>query len=74
MTSLPGTIQRKVIEIDEPHPARPIRIFITSDKFNKLRNHLFPCWHDECRKGGLERERQASSQKPGQVIMDNRAL
>jgi len=60
MTSLPGTI-KEIIEIDEPHPRNPD--FITSDKFNKLRNHLYSMLHDEIRKA-VERESKLS-QKPG---------
>lgn len=60
MTSLPGTI-KEIIEIDEPHPRNPD--FITSDKFNKLRNHLYSMLHDEIRKA-VERESKLS-QKTG---------
>lgn len=52
MTSLPGQI-KEIIEIDEPHPRKPE--FITSDKFNKLRNHLYTLLHDEIRRA-VERE------------------
>lgn len=52
MTSLPGKI-KEIIEIDEPHPRKPD--FITSDKFNKLRNHLYTMLHDEIRQA-VERE------------------
>lgn len=54
MTSLPGQI-KEIIEIDEPHPRDPK--FITSAKFNKLRNHLYSMLHDEIRKA-VERESQ----------------
>lgn len=52
MTSLPGRI-KEIIEIDEPHPRKPD--FITSPKFNELRNHLYSLLHDEIRKA-VERE------------------
>lgn len=52
MTSLPGQI-KEIIEIDEPHPRNPD--FITSPKFNKLRNHLYAMLHDEIRKA-VQRE------------------
>lgn len=52
MTSLPGQI-KEIIEIDEPHPRNPD--FITSLKFNKLRNHLYAMLHDEIRKA-VQRE------------------
>jgi NitT/TauT family transport system ATP-binding protein len=57
MTSLPGQI-KEIIEIDEPHPRKPE--FITSDKFNKLRNHLYSMLHDEIRKA-VERESAAAT-------------
>jgi NitT/TauT family transport system ATP-binding protein len=43
----PGTI-KKVIAIDEPHPRKPE--FMTSNKFNELRNELYRLLHDEIRK------------------------
>ncbi len=52
MTSLPGQI-KEIVEIDEPHPRKPD--FITSPKFNELRNHLYTMLHDEIRKA-VERE------------------
>lgn len=61
MTSLPGTI-KEIIEIDEPHPRNPD--FITSDKFNKLRNHLYSMLHDEIRKA-VERESKLSQKSGG---------
>ena len=43
----PGTI-KAVINIDEPHPRKPS--FITTEKFNQLRNTLYGLLHDEIRK------------------------
>ena len=57
MTSLPGQI-KEIIEINEPHPRNPD--FITSDKFNKLRNHLYTMLHDEIRRA-VERENATAS-------------
>lgn len=59
MTSLPGQI-KEIIEIDEPHPRNPD--FIMSDKFNKLRNHLYALLHDEIRKA-VERESALSAKR-----------
>jgi len=59
MTSLPGKI-KEIIEINEPHPRKPE--FITSDKFNKLRNHLYTMLHDEIRKS-VERENAAANKQ-----------
>jgi NitT/TauT family transport system ATP-binding protein len=43
----PGTI-KKIIRVDEPHPRKPD--FVTSEKFNALRNELYELLHDEIRK------------------------
>lgn len=43
----PGTI-KTIIDIDSPHPRKPD--FMTSDKFNELRNELFDHLHEEIRK------------------------
>jgi NitT/TauT family transport system ATP-binding protein len=59
MTSLPGQI-KEIIEINEPHPRNPD--FIMSDKFNKLRNHLYAMLHDEIRKA-VERESALSARR-----------
>lgn len=59
MTSLPGQI-KEIIDIDEPHPRNPD--FITSDKFNKLRNHLYTMLHDEIRRA-VERENAAVNKR-----------
>jgi NitT/TauT family transport system ATP-binding protein len=47
----PGTI-KQVIEINEPHPRKPE--FVTSEKFNTLRNELYSLLHDEIRKAMAE--------------------
>ena len=43
----PGTI-KAVIDINEPHPRKPS--FVTTEKFNQLRNNLYELLHDEIRK------------------------
>ncbi|HYY36702.1 MAG TPA: ABC transporter ATP-binding protein [Xanthobacteraceae bacterium] len=43
----PGTI-KEIIHIDEPHPRKPN--FVTTEKFNELRNTLYGLLHDEIRK------------------------
>src|SRR3954454_9613801 len=43
----PGTI-KQIISVDEPHPRKPE--FVTSEKFNRLRNTLYGLLHDEIRK------------------------
>jgi NitT/TauT family transport system ATP-binding protein len=46
-TARPGRI-KEVIPVEEPHPRKAS--FMTSDKFNGLRNRLFDLLHDEIRK------------------------
>jgi NitT/TauT family transport system ATP-binding protein len=46
-TARPGRI-KEVIAVEEPHPRKAS--FMTSDKFNSLRNRLFDLLHDEIRK------------------------
>jgi NitT/TauT family transport system ATP-binding protein len=46
-TARPGRI-KEVIPVEEPHPRKAS--FMTSDKFNALRNRLFELLHDEIRK------------------------
>ena len=46
-TARPGRI-KEVIPVEEPHPRKAS--FMTSDKFNALRNRLFDLLHDEIRK------------------------
>jgi len=46
-TARPGRI-KEVIHVEEPHPRKAS--FMTSDKFNGLRNRLFELLHDEIRK------------------------
>jgi NitT/TauT family transport system ATP-binding protein len=43
----PGTI-KDIIKVDEPHPRNPH--FVTTEKFGRLRNHLYSLLHDEIRK------------------------
>jgi NitT/TauT family transport system ATP-binding protein len=43
----PGTI-KEIIHVDEPHPRKPN--FVTTEKFNQLRNTLYGLLHDEIRK------------------------
>jgi NitT/TauT family transport system ATP-binding protein len=43
----PGSI-KEIVEIDEPHPRNAA--FVTTDKFNRLRNRLYELLHDEIRK------------------------
>jgi NitT/TauT family transport system ATP-binding protein len=43
----PGSI-KAVIDINEPHPRKPD--FVTTEKFNQLRNTLYELLHDEIRK------------------------
>src|SRR6266850_5568845 len=43
----PGTI-KEIIHVDEPHPRKPN--FVTTEKFNQLRNMLYGLLHDEIRK------------------------
>lgn len=47
MTARPGRF-KEIIEIGEDHPRDPG--FVTSDKFNDLRNQLYSMLHDEIRK------------------------
>ena len=46
-TARPGAI-KEIIDVDEPHPRKPE--FVTTDKFNRLRNQLYTLLHDEIRK------------------------
>jgi NitT/TauT family transport system ATP-binding protein len=46
MTARPARIKR-ILEVGEPHPRD--RRFMTSDKFNRLRNDLYELLHDEIR-------------------------
>ena len=46
-TARPGAV-KEIVEINEPHPRKPD--FVTSDKFNQLRNKLYSLLHDEIRK------------------------
>jgi len=43
----PGTI-KAMIDVNEPHPRKPS--FVTTEKFNQLRNTLYGLLHDEIRK------------------------
>ncbi|MGK9264209.1 ABC transporter ATP-binding protein [Sinorhizobium meliloti] len=46
-TGRPGKIN-SIIEVNEPHPRCPS--FVTSERFNQLRNRIFTALHDEVRK------------------------
>src|SRR6185437_15731814 len=43
----PGSI-KEIIAVDEPHPRNPA--FVTTEKFNRLRNTLYGLLHEEIRK------------------------
>jgi NitT/TauT family transport system ATP-binding protein len=43
-TARPGRI-KEVIQVDEPHPRTPA--FMTSEKFTRIRNHLYGLLRDE---------------------------
>ena len=45
-TARPARI-KEIVSVDEPHPRRPA--FMTSDKFNELRNRLYSLLRDEIR-------------------------
>ena len=50
-TARPGAI-KEIISADEPHPRKPE--FVTTDKFNILRNTLYALLHDEIRKAAVQ--------------------
>src|SRR5215207_4060185 len=54
----PGHI-KEIISVDEPHPRKPE--FVTTEKFTRLRNMLYPLLHDEIRKAVAESAPSASA-------------
>ena len=64
ITARPGKI-KKIIDIGEGHPRKAD--FMTSDKFNDLRNELYAMLRDEIRKAveGEEGRSQAGSEAGG---------
>lgn len=58
ITARPGKI-KEVIHIDEHHPRNPE--FMTSEKFNGLRNHLYSMLRDEIRKAVEGEEGRAAN-------------
>ena len=62
ITARPGRV-KEVIAVDEPHPRRPD--FMTSDKFNALRNRLYELLRDEIRKAAAEQQARAARGEAG---------
>jgi NitT/TauT family transport system ATP-binding protein len=60
----PGTI-KQIIRVDEPHPRKPG--FVTSEKFNTLRNELYALLHDEIRKTVSESARTRDAGTAGKA-------
>jgi NitT/TauT family transport system ATP-binding protein len=62
ITARPGRV-KEIITVDEPHPRRPD--FMTSDKFNALRNRLYELLRDEIRKAAAEQQARAARGEAG---------